>query len=454
MSAVRMPQVDPELWQAALRVASRLRQAGHLAYFAGGAVRDMLLGRPVADVDVVTSARPEESEARFEKTIPVGRQFGVVVVVEGPYQFEVATFRGEGDYRDGRHPGRVVFADPETDARRRDFTVNALFYDPFTDQVLDFVGGRADLQARILRTVGDPYERFAEDRLRMLRAVRFACQLDFAIEARTFAAIKDQAPGITAVSAERIRDELLKILTGPDPARGLDLLLETGLLAVILPEVAAMVGVPQPPEFHPEGDVYTHTRLMFERSGTLHEALALGILLHDVGKPPTFRREDRIRFDGHAEVGARMAEEICRRLRLPNQTVRRVVELVRQHLRFIHVREMRESTLKRFLKQEHFEDHLELHRLDCLASHGDLSNYEFCRRKLAELAAEPPKPPRLVTGHDLIRLGLRPGPVFSALLHRLEDAQLEGAVQTREDALAWLREQPEVQAARTGSDAD
>jgi poly(A) polymerase len=431
--------VDPELWEGALFIARRLKNAGYLVYFAGGAVRDLLLGRTVSDIDVVTSAPPERVEALFERTIPVGRQFGVVIVVVGNYQYEVATFRGEDRYLDGRHPSQVVFADPETDARRRDFTINALFYDPFSETIIDFVGGREDLARGVLRAVGDPHARFREDRLRLLRAVRLACQLDFTIEAATFDAIRREAAGVGEVSAERVRDELIRLLTGPAPARGLDLLLETGLLQVILPEVVAMVGVPQPPEFHPEGDVFAHTRLMFEKADSLHEALALGVLLHDVGKPPTFRVEDRIRFDGHAEVGAEMAVEICRRLRFPNQTTLRVKELVRQHLRFMHVREMRVSTLKRFLLQEHFEDHLELHRLDCLASHGDLTNYEFCREKLEELQREPTRMPRLLTGHDLIDAGFRPGPIFSRILGSLEDLQLEGKITSREDALRWLK---------------
>ncbi|HRR27432.1 MAG TPA: CCA tRNA nucleotidyltransferase, partial [Acidobacteriota bacterium] len=280
---------DPELWEGALFIARRLKNAGYLVYFAGGAVRDLLLGRTVSDIDVVTSAPPERVEALFERTIPVGRQFGVVIVVVGNYQYEVATFRGEDRYLDGRHPSQVVFADPETDARRRDFTINALFYDPFSETIIDFVGGREDLARGVLRAVGDPHARFREDRLRLLRAVRLACQLDFTIEAATFDAIRREAAGVGEVSAERVRDELIRLLTGPAPARGLDLLLETGLLQVILPEVFAMVGVPQPPEFHPEGDVFAHTRLMFEKADSLHEALALGVLLHDVGKPPTFR---------------------------------------------------------------------------------------------------------------------------------------------------------------------
>ncbi|MFZ0427078.1 MAG: CCA tRNA nucleotidyltransferase, partial [Acidobacteriota bacterium] len=369
---------DSSLFDGALRIVRILREAGHEAYYAGGAVRDLLLDRPVSDIDIATSAEPSQIESLFPATVPVGRQFGVLIVREGDQQYEVATFRRDLGYADGRHPTGVDFSNAREDALRRDFTINALFYDPEAERVLDFVAGRADLKSGIVRTVGDPAQRFAEDKLRLIRAVRFSCELGFSIESSTLRELKARAGQIVQVSSERIRDELLKILTGRGPAEGLELLHETGLLASFLPEVAAMAGVPQPPEFHPEGDVFVHTCLMFRLAGPLHEALALGILLHDVGKPGTFRVAERIRFDGHAELGATLTDSIGRRLRLPNETIHRVVELVRGHLRFMHVRDMRESTLKRFLRQEHFADHLELHRLDCLASHGDLSNYEFC----------------------------------------------------------------------------
>ncbi len=430
---------DPRLVEGALRVAGRLREAGHLALFAGGSVRDLLLGRGVSDIDVATSARPEQVEEIFENTHAVGRAFGVVLVPMGSFHYEVATFRQEGDYLDGRRPSSVTFTDARSDASRRDFTVNALFLDPHRGDVIDFVGGRQDLERRVLRTVGDPEHRFGEDRLRLIRAVRFAAQLDFQMEEATWKQVREQAPTILQVSWERIRDELLKILTGERPDAGLRLLHESGLLQVVLPEVADMVGVQQPPEFHPEGDVFIHTCLMFSLAGELDEALALGILLHDVGKPPTFTVADRIRFHGHAEKGAEMAAEIGRKLRLSSELTHEVVDLVRDHLRFIHVREMRESTLKRFLRKPNFHRHLELHRLDCLASHGDLTSYEFCREKLEELSREKMRPPRLLTGHDLIAEGLEPGPAFSVLLAELEDEQLENRVSTREEALEWLR---------------
>ncbi len=430
---------DSSLFDGALRIVRILREAGHEAYYAGGAVRDLLLDRPVSDIDIATSAEPSQIESLFPATVPVGRQFGVLIVREGDQQYEVATFRRDLGYADGRHPTGVDFSNAREDALRRDFTINALFYDPEAERVLDFVAGRADLKSGIVRTVGDPAQRFAEDKLRLIRAVRFSCELGFSIESSTLRELKARAGQIVQVSSERIRDELLKILTGRGPAEGLELLHETGLLTSFLPEVAAMAGVPQPPEFHPEGDVFVHTCLMFRLAGPLHEALALGILLHDVGKPGTFRVAERIRFDGHAELGATLTDSIGRRLRLPNETIHRVVELVRGHLRFMHVRDMRESTLKRFLRQEHFADHLELHRLDCLASHGDLSNYEFCTAKMAEFSQEVIRPQPLLNGHDLIRAGLEPGPLFSRILTELEDRQLEGEITNREQAWEWLQ---------------
>lgn len=438
MSGSLLDHVHPDLRSAALKVIERLNTVGHQALIAGGAVRDALLSRPVTDIDIATSAPPECVEALFEHTAAVGKQFGVVVVFFEGYSFEVATFRRDDGYVDGRHPSAVSFTDAREDALRRDFTVNALFFDVDSGEVLDFVNGARDLERKVIRTVGDPKSRFGEDRLRMLRAVRFACRLGFELDPETVDEVTRQAAEITQVSQERIRDELIKILTGPSPHRALDLLRDTGLLHAILPEVSAMIGVEQPPNFHPEGDVYVHTRLMLELSNRPSETLALGILLHDVGKPPTFRVAERIRFDGHAEVGAEMSARICRRLRLTADQSAQVVSLVREHLRFIHVREMRESTLKRFLRLPLFEEHLELHRLDCLSSHRDLSNWEFCRRRLAELSQEEIRPEPLLRGKDLIAKGLKPGPEFGNILRELEDLQLEGAIATREQALAWL----------------
>ncbi len=428
------------LTEGGLTIVKTLSGAGHRALFAGGVVRDLLLGNRVSDIDIATSALPQEVEALFPHTIAVGKQFGVMIVVINSTNYEVATFRAEAGYLDGRHPSSVRFTGAEEDARRRDFTVNALFLDPLTKDIIDYAGGLEDLKGRLIRTVGNPAERLEEDKLRMLRAVRFACQLGFEIDSNTWEEVRRQAGKLLRVSWERIRDELLKILTGPAPARGLDLLSDSGILNVILPEVAAMRGVPQPPEFHPEGDVFVHTRLMFEIAGQVPDPdLALAILLHDVGKPPTLTVRDRIRFDGHDQKGAEMAEAIGRRLRLSVQQIEELIELVREHLRFIPVQEMRESTLKRFLRKENVEKHLELHRLDCLASHGDLTSYDFCRAKLEEFSQEAMRPDPLLNGHDLIALGLTPGPLFSEILSSLEDLQLEGKIVTREEALEWVR---------------
>ncbi|MEE8349452.1 MAG: HD domain-containing protein [Acidobacteriota bacterium] len=413
---------------------------GHETYIAGGAVRDFLLNKDIAEIDIATSASPDEVEGLFDRTIPIGKAFGVVVVVVESNNYEVTTFRKESEYEDGRHPSSVEFTDAQNDVLRRDFTVNALFLNPVNEQIIDYVQGRKDLERKLIRTVGSPNHRFSEDKLRLLRALRLACQLGFQIEEETYHQIQQFSPQLNQVSWERIRDELLKILTGPDPARGLKLLLDSGILAQVLPEAVAMDGVEQPPQFHPEGDVFTHTCLMFKMSEKLTDSLALGILLHDIGKPPTFTIKERIRFDGHAEEGARMSEDICRRLRISNDITDQTVDLVKNHLRFIHVQEMRESTLKRFLRKENFDEHLELHRLDCQASHGNLSNYHFCRERQKVITEEQMRPPPLVKGQDLIDLGLDPGPIFSEILGALEDLQLEGGLTSKADGLDWVRE--------------
>ena len=434
-----LDRIDQSLLQGALQIVEQLVGGGFEAYFAGGAVRDLLLERKVADIDIATSAPPDAVEGLFRKTIPVGRQYGVVVAPLLGLRYEVATFRAEAGYEDGRHPSSVRFSDLHQDALRRDFTVNALFLDPFREEVIDPVGGQGDLAKGLIRTVGSPAQRFHEDKLRILRAVRFACQLGFRIEEDTWSQVRELSSLLIQVSWERIRDEVVKILTGEAPDRGLELLQEAGILDVILPEVAAMKGVAQPPQFHPEGDVFTHTALMFTLSKGLTETLALAVLLHDVGKPPTFSVQDRIRFNGHAEVGADMAEKICRRFRISRSTTDQVVDLVRHHLRFMHVQEMRESKLKRFLRKENFGEHLELHRLDCLASHRDLSNYDFCRGQLDRLSQESMRPQPFLTGHDLIEDGFKPGPLFSEILKKVEDLQLEGRLASKEDALQWVR---------------
>jgi poly(A) polymerase len=424
----------------AAAIVARLRAAGHQAYLVGGCVRDLLLGLEPKDYDVATDAQPERLLGLFPGAEQVGAHFGVILVRDGAAQVEVATFRSDRCYQDGRHPVAVDFqTDPRQDVLRRDFTINALLLELETGRVLDYVGGQEDLRAKLIRTVGDPAQRFAEDRLRMLRAVRFAARLGFQVEAGTLEAIRRLHPLIASVAAERIRDELVRILTEGGARRGFELLDETGLLGDILPEVAAMKGVAQPPEFHPEGDVWTHTLLMLEAMREPTPTLALGVLLHDVGKPPTRSFNSRIRFDGHAEVGARMAVTILQRLRFSNETIRQVEALVAHHLRFKDVRHMRESTLRRFLRLERFDEHLELHRLDCLASHGNLENYFFVKEKLEALPAEALKPPRLITGHDLIREGYRPGPAFARILETVETAQLESRIKTRDEALELVR---------------
>jgi tRNA nucleotidyltransferase/poly(A) polymerase len=429
----------------AAEIVDRLKARGHQAYLVGGCVRDLLLGREPQDYDVATGARPDEVVCLFPNARLVGAHFGVVVVSSGGDFVEVATFRSDHAYRDGRRPIAVEFeTDPRQDVVRRDFTINGLLMDPPSGEVLDFVGGRRDLEARLIRAIGDPDTRFGEDHLRMLRAVRFAARLGFDIEPATFDAIRRLRQKIRLISAERIRDELARILTEGGARRGFELLDASGLLAGILPEVAAMQGVEQPPEFHPEGDVWTHTLMMLDGLRSPSLTLALGVLLHDVGKPSTFRVADRIRFDEHAEIGACMAVRILGRLRFSNQEIRQVEELIANHLRFKDVRKMRDSTLKRFLRKEGFEEHLELHRLDCVMSHGMLGNYEFVKRKTEELPREELKPPRLITGHDLIAAGYHPGPAFAPMLAAIEDAQLEGQVRTPDEAMSLVRSRFEL----------
>jgi poly(A) polymerase len=425
----------------ALRICDTLRRSGHQALLVGGCVRDLVLGREPDDFDVATDAIPDQVLSLFPESIAVGAQFGVILVVDGEDKVEVATFRSDVGYSDGRHPDRVVYArTPEEDVQRRDFTINGLLMRHDTGEVLDFVGGQADIRARVIRAIGEPDRRFAEDKLRMMRAVRFAARFGYTIEPRTFDAIRRHAAEILQVSHERIRDECTKLLTEGAARRGFELLNELGLLEPVLPEVARMKGVEQPPQFHPEGDVWIHTLLMLEQlPAGCSPTLAWGALLHDVGKPPTFTpasdSQERIRFDGHVEVGARMAEAICQRLRFSGDDTHQVVALVANHLRFKDVRDMRLSTLKRLVRLPRFEEHLELHRLDCLSSHRNLDAYEFVTTFLRETPPSKVQPPRLVTGDDLRDLGLPPGPVYREILQAVEDAQLEGRLTNRQDAL-------------------
>ena len=426
------------------RICRVLRENGHQAYLVGGCVRDIVLGRAPADYDVSTDATPDQVQGLFPRSLTVGAQFGVVVVTDDSTQVEVATFRSDIGYSDGRHPDHVQFSKtPQDDVQRRDFTINALLLDPATNEVLDFVGGRDDLRAGIIRAIGRPEERFREDKLRMIRAVRFAARFHYAIESATFSAIAKLAAQINEVSTERLRDELTKLLTEGAARRAFELLDESNLLPQLLPEIARMKGVEQPPQFHPEGDVWVHTLLMLEqlKPGS-SPTLSWGVLLHDVGKPPTFKPpsgpDSRIRFDEHVEVGTQIAIEICRRLRFANNDTDQIAALVANHLRFKDVPQMKPSTLKRFVRLNRFEEHLELHRLDCLASHGHLENYEFVRKFLVETPSEEVRPPRLLTGDDLKALGFQPGPLFKEILDTLEEAQLNGRIRNRDEALCLV----------------
>jgi poly(A) polymerase len=432
-----MPQSQAE--SLARQVVATLRAAGNQAYLVGGCVRDLLRGVRPKDFDVSTDARPDRIMDLFPRSGLVGAHFGVVLVRDAFAQVEVATFRSDYDYEDGRRPSAVQFeTEPKADVLRRDFTINGLMMDPETGEVLDYVGGRADLDGRLVRAIGDPGARFREDHLRLLRAVRFAARLGFAVEPATFEAMRRHAALIARVSAERVRDELVRILTEGGAAYGLDLLDQSGLLAALLPEVSAMHGVAQPPEFHPEGDVWTHTRLLLEKLDRATPTLALGALLHDVGKPPVFRVAGRIRFDGHVEKGVEMTRGILNRLRFSRDESAQVESLVAHHMHFKDAGRMKESTLKRLMRLPRFEEHLELHRLDCLASNGRLETYELVKRKWEEMTAADLKPAPLITGADLIVAGYRPGPRFGEILSAVEDAQLEHRLRTPAEALEWV----------------
>jgi poly(A) polymerase len=464
--------------QHAIEIVRTLRERGHVAYLVGGCVRDLLLGREPADFDVATDATPQQVMRIFPQTFAVGAQFGVVLVptraettkdtkeheghdwlepghraeipdAAGPLLntprkaevVEVATFRSDVGYSDGRHPDEVRYSkDPREDVQRRDFTINGLLLDPVTNEVLDFVGGREDLRSGIVRTIGEPEHRFAEDKLRMLRAVRFAARFEYRVDPATLAAAQRLAPQIHQVSRERVREELTKMLTEGRAKRAFELLDESGLLKEVLPEISAMKGVEQPPQFHPESDVFVHTLLLLDKlpAGS-SKTLAWGALLHDVGKPPTFRvAPDRIRFDGHVEVGVKMAAEICGRLRFSNDETEQILALVDNHMRFADVQRMKESTLKKFLRLPGFDEHLELHRMDCLSSNGIVESYEFAREKLRTLPAEAIRPEPLITGRDLIEAGYEPGARFKEILAAVEDAQLEGLLATREAAMEFV----------------
>jgi poly(A) polymerase len=427
----------------AAAIVRQLQAAGFSAFWVGGCVRDFLLDRQPEDYDIVTSALPDQVEGLFRRTIPVGRQFGVIIVVEGSHQFQVATFRAEADYQDGRRPGRVEFGDARADALRRDFTVNGLFYDPVAERLHDWVGGERDLRAKIIRTIGAPADRFAEDHLRLLRAVRLAAQLGFEIEAETFAALRAAAPRIRNISAERIRDELVKLFKEPHAARGLELLRESGLLAEVLPEIAATAECEQSPDFHPEGNVFNHLRLMLSKlSAASHPLLPWAVLMHDVAKPLTASRDAKtgsIHFYGHERIGADMAQAILERLRFPRRQIEEVAVAVKHHMQFKDAPQMRKATLRRLLMRPTFALELELHRLDCLASHGRLEVYDFLKDQAHLLKQRPEIHPPLLNGDDLKSLGMAPGPAMGALLAELRELQLQDELASRTAALAWVR---------------
>jgi len=436
------PMKASPMEKTAREIAAHLRESGHIAYFAGGCVRDIVRGQTPKDFDIATDAKPENVQKLFPRTYAVGAHFGVILVLENGFQFEVATFRSDEAYIDGRHPSAVHFSSPEEDAKRRDFTINGMFYDPVAEEVIDFVGGRADIAAKLVRAIGDAAQRFAEDRLRMLRAVRFATVLGYKIDSQTWDALVANAASVNKISAERIREELARIFLSPNRMRGWDLLDSSGLMRAILPEIDAMKGCKQPEQFHPEGDVFEHTRLMLQfLPEKVSVPLVFSVLLHDVAKPRTavVDQTGRIRFSGHDRIGAEMTEEIMRRLRFSGTEIEATVEMVRQHMVFKDVPKMRVAKLRRFMARPTFDDELELHRVDCEGSHRMLDNYEFLLRKRDEFANEPIVPPPLVRGDDLIALGLKPGPKFGEILEAIETRQLEGNLRSREEALDWLK---------------
>ncbi|HBE95732.1 MAG TPA: phosphohydrolase [Verrucomicrobiales bacterium] len=430
--------------ELALDTARILRDAGHLVYLAGGAVRDQLRGIEPKDFDLATSATPAEVLALFPKSDAIGEHFGVIIVKGHREMIEVATFRTDGSYKDGRRPESVEFSSPEEDAQRRDFTINGLFQDPFSGIIIDHVGGQTDLETGILRAIGDPKKRFQEDALRLMRAIRFSVVTGFKIEENTLNALKKCAPLLKQISPERIRDEFSKILVSKNRGRGLDLLAETGLAKIFLPELLTLQGCEQPPQWHPEGDVYIHTKIALSLLDSPPLHLALAVLLHDIAKPPTQTWDNeakRFRFNGHDRVGAKMTEEILRRLRYPNQTIEEVSFMVSRHMKFMHVQEMRTAKLKRFMAANSFAMEIELHRVDCDSSNGFRGNYDFLNLKQEEFANEPLIPAPLLTGKDLIdKFSLSPGPKIGEILRAVQTEQLEGRLSDKERALAFVEE--------------
>ena len=428
---------------AAVEIIGKLQKEGHVAYLAGGCVRDMLRGEIPKDYDIATSALPEQITTIFSKTREVGVHFGVVIVIKENQAFDVATFRNDGSYKDGRHPEEVTFSTPEEDTARRDFTINGIFFDPISQKYIDFVNGRSDIEKKVVRAIGDPDLRFQEDHLRLLRAVRFAARFNYEIEEKTWKSIKLNASGISKISKERVRDELTKILLNENRVLGFDLLVDSGLMEHIIPEILQLKGCEQPPQFHPEGDVFVHTRLMLSLlKDNPSIELVLSVLLHDIGKPATYSFDeaaDRIRFNGHDKLGAEMSNQILRDLKFSNSTIEDVVQMVANHMTFKDVQKMRQSKLKRFMSRSTFSDEKELHRVDCLGSWGGLDNYDFLNEKMIEFANEPIIPAPLLTGKDLIEFGWAPGPNLGETLNSVQDLQLEGTLNSKEEALEWVK---------------
>ncbi|MGB0610849.1 MAG: CCA tRNA nucleotidyltransferase [Verrucomicrobiales bacterium] len=428
---------------AAIDIIGKLQEKGHIAYLAGGCVRDMLRGETPKDYDIATSALPEEITSIFSKTREVGVHFGVVIVIVNNQAFDVATFRNDGSYKDGRHPEEVTFSTPQDDTARRDFTVNGIFFDPISEKYIDFVEGKSDIDKKVIRAIGEPNLRFQEDHLRLLRAIRFAARFDYEIETETWNSIKSNASGISKISKERIRDELTKILLNENRVLGFDLLVESGLMEHIIPEILQLKGCEQPPQFHPEGDVFIHTRLMLSLlKNDPSIELVLSVLLHDIGKPATYsfdEEADRIRFNGHDKLGAEMSDQILRELKFSNSIIEDVVQMVANHMTFKDVQNMRQSKLKRFMSRSTFNDEIELHRVDCLGSWGGLDNYDFINKKMIEFVNEPIIPQPLLTGKDLIELGWSPGPDLGQTLNSVQDLQLEGKLNSKDEALDWVK---------------
>lgn len=426
--------------ELASQIAQKLTQAGFVAYFAGGCVRDLIMNQSAKDYDIATTASPDQVISLFDKTVAVGKQFGVVIVVLGEHQFEIATFRREGPYLDGRHPAQVSFTSPEEDAKRRDFTINGLFFDPMKQEVIDYVKGKEDIKAKLIRTIGNPEERFEEDRLRMLRAIRFAANLGFEIESKTWDTIKRLRNKIHSVSQERIRDELVKMFTRSNAGLGLELLSESGLLAEILPEIEVMKGVAQPPEYHPEGDVFIHTKMLMDQLDKPSVVLAFGALLHDVGKPATYSDEGgKIHFYNHPHVGVQIAEKLLTKLRFSNREIADILSCIENHMKFANVKEMRIGKLKQFVARENFDTELTLHKIDCLASHGKLELYQFLQEKVSEFKAEEMKPKPILNGNDLMSVGIKAGPIMKEILEEAYSLQLEHKIKSKSEAIEWVK---------------